>query len=385
MAQSLLSDGPYGDPWGQGTGASAWLTPIYPAVVALCMKLGGGVAPLAATWLFAFQALLCGLTALAIRGWGRMLSCPGVGRLAAWAFVFYPLSIWHASQTVWDTTLAAAGCAGFISLLLRVGAAPSPRLSALIGAAYGGLLLINPAPLAIAPAIALYLAGDWRAAQGARVRRPGRATLARLAAWVAATLLVCGPWCLRNQLAIGTVGLRSNLGVELRVGNNDLADSHHQTAFHPSHTAAELERYREMGEVAYSSWSRRQAFEWIAAHPARFGRLTVRRVRAFWVGEPPWSDPRPQSGGSATGDPKSWLKWVLHAAIGILALLSVCFFARGTHAGRFMRMVVLLYPLPYCFTHVSERYRFPMDPLLVFLGVWGLAAAWGRWQESRKR
>ena len=55
-------------------------------------------------------------------------------------------------------------------------------------------------------------------------------------------LLVCSPWMLRNQRELGTLGLRSNLGVELYVGNNDVANGRHQTPYHPSQTAHETER-----------------------------------------------------------------------------------------------------------------------------------------------
>ena len=38
--------------------------------------------------------------------------------------------------------------------------------------------------------------------------------------------------------------------------------------------------------------------------------------------------------------------------------------------------VLLLFPLIYYVTHVSERYRFPIEALLVFLDVWLVMTLW---------
>ncbi len=41
----------------------------------------------------------------------------------------------------------------------------------------------------------------------------------------------------------------------------------------------------------------------------------------------------------------------------------------------------MLFPLAYYVTHVSERYRFPLEPLLVFLDVWLVLAVLARWRD----
>ena len=66
-------------------------------------------------------------------------------------------------------------------------------------------------------------------------------------------------------------------------------------------------------------------------------------------------------------DPASWLKFVtfcLTGALGLWALVRarLRFEERVLFGGG-----LLLFQVPYLLTHVSERYRFPVDPLLMFL------------------
>ena len=82
----------------------------------------------------------------------------------------------------------------------------------------------------------------------------------------------------RNLAVLGTPGLRSNLGVELYVGNNDLADGQHRFEYHPGWTDTETERLRELGEKRYSSACAAAALDWIRTHPAHFLQVTLRRA-----------------------------------------------------------------------------------------------------------
>jgi 4-amino-4-deoxy-L-arabinose transferase-like glycosyltransferase len=119
LAQSILRGGPYGDPWGKGSGASSWLTPPYPALVAACMALLGGVTPAAWLALFALQSLVSAATALLVVRLGRALGLARAALVAGWAFALYPPSVWNASQVVWDSTLVAFGLSGFLAAFLE--------------------------------------------------------------------------------------------------------------------------------------------------------------------------------------------------------------------------------------------------------------------------
>ena len=100
--------------------------------------------------------------------------------------------------------------------------------------------------------------------------------------------------------------------------------------------------------------------------------------------ETPYADPRIDQGLTAAADPNAWVKWAFHMLTGALGLIALVTFARGRPEGLLLRGTLLLFPLPYFITHVSERYRFPIDSLLVFLNAWLVIVAWD-WVLERAR
>ncbi len=114
-----------------------------------------------------------------------------------------------------------------------------------------------------------------------------------LSAWIAAgAALACIPWTWRNYTALHEfVFIRSNLGLELRIANEDSADADIEvtlarkgTLRHPSEDLAEARQVRELGEAEYMRRAKTEALEWIRAHPARFLQLTLMRFIYFWCG-----------------------------------------------------------------------------------------------------
>ena len=358
-------------PWNLGSGATGWLPPLYPALIALLMTCFGGLSVAMATALFLVQCVLSAATCLALWGLGAALGEPRVGRIAGFVLALAPSAIWNASATVWDTTCVAFGITAFLYVLFRFGRAPSLLASAAIGAAFGVLLLLNPAPASMFPVAVLALvarvptwSARWRTAL----------------AFAAAAFLVCLPWLARNRRAVGAFSLRTNLGIEMRVGNNDLARGYPVMSVHPSTNGDEFRRYRSIGEAAYARESMSRAMDWMSAHPVRFVLLTQHRAQLFWVGEPPTIDPRVEPGVIAARDPKSWIKWIAHAAAGLACLAGAWRFARERIEGRYLLAVLMLFPAPYYLTHTMERYRFPIEPLIVFTAVWLVV----RWIDGRR-
>ena len=376
LADSLRRGDGFGDPWAHGTGPSAWLTPVYPLLIAACMEVGGGVTPAAAWLLFAVQSVFDALTAWLLLRLGRHLGRPLGGVCAGWLWALFPLALWHATNTVWDTTLVAFAltlfCERFAVLVARAGPAPQRAERSLwadagAGLFFGGLLFVNPAPQAIAPIVllAVWLAGH---------RRSVAARAQSSAAFALGVLAICGPWIVRNHLVLGTLQLRPNFGVELMIANHDRANGHPEPfKYHPSHIPAERERYLELGEVAYGGESQARAWAWMRKKPAAFAALSVKRFALFWVGRPPTHDPRMSVGVGAAADPRSWLKWVAFAAVGLGGWFGLARSGLPARMRLFGAAVFLLYGVPYYLSHVSERYRFPIDQLLVLaigLALW---------------
>lgn len=362
LAESLLTEDFYGDPWNKGTGPSTWLTPPYPAFTALCLALGGGVNRTSATLYFVVQSALSAATCVVLVWLGYALARPRVGWIAGALFALYPPSLWNAVDTVWDTTAVALGVALFALVWVRALAGCELRWLALAGLVFGALLFLNPAPgsFVVAAAASLWLACRDRA-------RFGRG----FALFVALAGLVVLPWMVRNQRVLGTPSLRANLGVELRLGNNDTSTGRPVPfRYHPSHVPEELALYRELGEKAYAEDCMRRARVWIDQHPGRFALLCLRRLQFFWVGDLPLFDARREADLEARADWKAWLKFLAFSLAGLGALVALWRLDLPAAHKAFFLLALALFGLPYFFTHVSERYRFPVDPLILWLDAW---------------
>lgn len=360
IAVALERGDGFADPFQRDTGPTGWLPPLYPVLLAVLMRSFGGVTPLSAGVLYVLQSVASALTCVFLAGIGHRMRLPRVGRIASLAFALHPMAVWYSISNVWDTILVAAGLAGFVYVLFGTDRDTGLGRLARLGAGFGLLLLLNPAPASVLPVVLLYLAlgTSWR-----------RACL-RGGAFVAGMLLVTAPWMIRNELVLGTPGLRSNLGVELYVGNNDLSVGVHRWEYHPGWTDAETARLKALGEAEYAREAGEQAQAWIRAHPARFLWLSLKRAQLFWLAEIPTYDTREMNGVRAADDPRSWIRWGLHFALGVFGALGALAIARRSREGMFLAGVAVLFPLAYYVTHVLERYRFPIDPLLVFLAAY---------------
>lgn len=357
LAQSIVDGHDYGNPWAKGSGASSWLTPPFPALIALLFTCFGGLSYASALALFALQAIASAATCVLIAILGSRAGRPRAGKLGAWMFAFYPLAIVDAAQLVWDTTFVAFALTAFLVLLVRARATRASSIG--LGLAYGAVVFLNPAPLSIAPPVLWWI---WSRGDDSR-----RAAV-NVACFAVAAFAVCAPWMIRNQRVLGAFSLRPNFGVELRIGNRDGANGHPMpTVSHPSHVLAEFERYQELGEVAYARESTERARAWIAEHPGGFAALTARRAQLFWLGEWPASDPRKLSGESSASDPVAWIKFLAYALLGMGGLFALIALPFDRSLRRVFEWSVLLFGGPYYVTHVSERYRFPIDPLLALL------------------
>ncbi len=319
-------------------------------------ELGGGLTHASAWMLFLLQSFVSALTCVFLRTLGATLGEPRAGAWAGWILAFLPESIWNASAVVWDTTLVAFGVV-VAFWAVATSARASAWRAALVGIAFGVLLLVNAAPVVLVPALA------WLAWHG---RDTTAGFLRRTLAFATCAFLVTLPWALRNQREFGVLALRTNLGVELAVGNNDEANGRFQWQLHPSNGGAEFLEYRRLGEAAYARASMRTGWDWIRTHPRRFLELCALRATYFWFGVNPFVDERVDNGGRrAAGDPASWIKYLTFLGVGVLGLLGAFVWATRRLEGRVMLAAFALFPLVYYATHALERYRHPIEPLLV--------------------
>jgi hypothetical protein len=268
--------------------------------------------------------------------------------------------IFHA----WDEPYAALGLMAALALL----AAWVPlRKRPLSRVCFYGLLL--GVVLHIAPA---FLTVFIALAASELLVRPDRAEMRRWLAVGAVAALVILPWTLRNRVRLGGwIFMRSNLGIELQMSNNDRSgpssSANHDAGLyrdtHPSVNIAEATRVRDLGELAYNQERMAQAKTWIRTHPRRFAELTLARIRLFWLGW--WGDPETAwiftlaSTLSAAG---AWLMW------------------RDGHreALRRFAMVWIFYPLTYYLVQHLPRYRVPIWWTVVLSASYAVGRLLGR-------
>jgi hypothetical protein len=182
-------------------------------------------------------------------------------------------------------------------------------------------------------------------------------------------LLACLPWGWRNYNTFNAVFfIRSNLGLELRMGNYvgaaatfEEMDARSEHYRHPRADVLEARELLELGEIEYMRQAGSEAMAWISAHPAEFLSLTAQRFANLWAG--PLHRP--------VEDALNVLALTIFAVVG--AWLS---FPRITIPQRAAFLIPLAtYPLIYYIAAYMPRYRIPIDWILYILAgaaVWKL-------------
>jgi hypothetical protein len=364
-AASLVRDSTLGNVYGDNSGPSAHVAPLYPLFLSV-IYTGFGYEGPAARLAQEVAAILMSATGIALLPWlaRRAGLHPGAGWAAAVALAVLPINLWIETSGSWEQPASALL---LLALLITCLAWQGIRQAVLFGLLTGAAALLSPALL---PAAGLMLLATLFSWQGGSVHswRPrilGGATVALV------SLLVISPWIYRNhQVLGGFVPLRSNFGLELWIGNHpgsngktfDLAwDDRDSFVFqnHPLLNGRERDRLRQVGELEYMRGKQSLARAWIASHPGEFLELTARRFQLFWF---PGEDLWPAS------SPGNWLKAVLFTffGLGMFGELFCLFLTR--HASRFLLAGAVLGPaLVYLVTHVDSRYRYPVFGLSAVL------------------
>ena len=363
IAFSLAKGHGFSSPYWQETGPTAWLTPVYPALVAAVFKIFGIHTPHSFFAIVFLNILFSTATCVPLYYIGKRVGGLGVAGGAAWLWAIFPNAIMIPYQWVWDTSLAALLMATILWATLELADTQSVRAWCGYGVLWGFALMTNPSLGSLFPLLLGWAA--YRAWQKGLLHQ-SRPLLA-----CAIAVLCCVPWTVRNYLAFHRfIPLRSNLPFELWLGNNGQFDEQSQVVPPSDPERAEISRYVHMGETAFmqDKWEKATAF--MRAHPRLEITLFARRFVATWTGLE-----KPFQGFRDTDSPLVRLVLIsntlaaLGALCGILALLrSRSIYAFPLAAGP------IVYPLIYYVTHTSLRYRHPTDPALLLLVAIAIAA-----------
>lgn len=368
IAYSLATGHGFGSPFlDRITAPSAWIAPIYPALVAGIFKLFGAFSSAAAIAAFSMNSTFSALTCIPIYHTGRRT----VGRrVALWAVFLWALCplFWRWAITwVWDMCLSALlfTCAFWFALRLREGA--GKREWAAFGAFWGVCALVNPSMLIFSAVSAL-----WAARPQLRTAR-GWLRTAILSGLVAVALI--SPWLVRNRVVLGHwVFVRDNFPFELSLGNYHNSNGMGWAGRHPAANPKVMDEYVRQGEIAFVRQHGAQAMQFIREHPGEFLRISAHRFVVFWNGNAMLYGPQAWEWW------KPWMFWPL----SVMTLAGAVFaINRRVPAAWMYALGILLYPLPYYITYPQTRYRHEVEPLMLLLSVYLLAQLWGEVRQRR--
>jgi len=352
IAHSLATGGGFSSPFRIPTGPTAWMTPLYPLLLSVIMRIFGGYT--FPSWVAAVTLNICfsTLACLPLFAAGRRIGGPSLGALAAWLWAIFPNAILLSFESLWDTSLSALLGATVLWATLRVSGSRRLLAWSAYGLLWGIVLMTNAALLSLMP----FLLG-WLFFRSRQFTRPA------LAAVIAG--LCCLPWTARNYTIFhAVVPLRSVLGLQLWVGNNPKAKVIWLGEQHPINDTAERNRYIAMGEMAYMEEKRHDAIAYILGNPGREVALIAGRFVSIWAG----GTPSPIS--DFFRNPSLWFRYVLlfnlAAAIGSLAGIIILFRASNIYWFP-LAVYPVVFPFAYYLTLALPRYRHPIDPVLMLL------------------
>ncbi|MBS0207042.1 MAG: hypothetical protein JSS49_29550 [Planctomycetes bacterium] len=330
---------------------------VFPAVVAVAaINLAWGMIAVWATWRAGLYLKL---------GWTR--------HLAALLVAVDPILLQYTAQPMTEVM-----CAGLVSLLVywivrRDCSEPVRQLGT--GVLFGALVLCRPTFWPFAGLIAF----GWlwqRLRNGARSKLPWRI--------IVGTLLLVGPWVVRNQVVMGSpIVMTTHGGYTLLLANNpvyytevvDRGWGSEWTKPSFDHWTEDLlaDMVRQLGpdasELDRDRWQNQRARKFIVAAPNRFLRAAWYRVRSLW-------SPTPQGEAAAAVNSRlilcvGWYYTVVLTAFAIGLLLAGFRLVTATGSGHVSWWPLLALVLTVQGVHLvywtNARMRAPIVPVISLL------------------
>lgn len=392
IAHALVTGKGFSNPFLKDTGPTAWLTPVYPLLVAATFKIFGVFTLSSFFFLFFFNAICSSAVCVPLYYVGKQVAGVGEGALAAWLWAVFPSAVMMPFEWIWDTSLSALLAALILWATFELAESERWLDWSVYGLLWGLALMTNPALGVLLPFLLGWVALRGRGESGVRWKRVA------LAAGVA--IFCCVPWTIRNYVAFHRfVPVRSNLPFELWLGNNDIFDEHARNGRKSITRTEEARKYAQVGETAYMAEKWELAIAFMRAHPGLELRLAGRKFVDFWMGtEAPVKNFRETDSWLIRGILLSSFLTAIGAFLGIAALWGGR--KRITQRRRERRgdaesvenldgaeeiagmpvfplaVFPLVFPCLYYVTHADLRYRHPIDPIVLLLTVVAVGGAW---------
>jgi len=347
----------------QPTGPTAWLSPVYPLLIAVIFK-GFGAFTLKSFYAAVFLNCVCSaLATVPLFYAAKRIAGSVTATTAGWIWVIFPAGILLPFTWIWDTSLSVLLATGLLWATVLLKDAAQLWNYALYGVLWGISLLTNPALGAVLPFLLAWLIYQQRA---------NRAQQVRLACvTLGAAFLLCAPWTIRNAVQFHRlIPLRSNFPYEFWSGNNEIFDEHSRqlnriTRYEQVHL------YAEQGETAFLREKMQKAAEFVREHPGLYARLFGQRIVATWLGSA-----SPIEDFERTDSPlaRFLLGWNALALVAMVAGMVRLYRERCAY---FVPVAAypLFFPVTFYIAHTTLRHRHPCDPIMALLIAIAIAGA----------
>jgi hypothetical protein len=360
IARSIVEGKGFSNPLFADTGPTAWMTPVYPYLVAGVFKVFGVYTKASAIVLLSLNALTSALVCVPVFLIARISFGERVAKWSGWAWAFCPYGIYFPVERIWETWLATLLLCLLFLITLNLENENRYSRWAAFGLLWGVAALTSPAMLAVLPFLAVWVISR-------RHRRGERWFFVNVVAAIA-FIAVISPWFVRNyEVFHRVVPFRDGMGLVLRLGTKGKTDYWGPYELGPWHNDAEWAEFQQLGELAYMDKKKQQAFEFIRANPGWYARVTVRRAVFLWTGY--WSlDPE-----YLKEEPLDLPNIFLCSTLTALALVGLWRAWRiDASVAMPYALVLFSFPLIYYITSPEVYYRRPIDPFFVILAVAGM-------------
>ncbi|HEV2420689.1 MAG TPA: glycosyltransferase family 39 protein [Candidatus Acidoferrales bacterium] len=360
IARSIVQGKGFSSPLFGDTGPTAWMTPVYPYILAGVFKVFGVFTKTSALVMLSLNGLISALTCLPIFSFVRKSFGEQAAEWAAWIWALFPYEVYWPVARIWDTWLATLLLAILFCVALRLAESDRVRDWVGFGVLSGIAALTDPIVLTVLPLLALWAL--WR------LHKTNHRSLKPAMGAVLAVILVVSPWFIRNDRVFHQfIPFRDVFPLALRVGNVGDQFNLITLTLGPWESGQQWSDYQKYGEIAYMQRTWSHATSYIAGHPGQYARFFVRRIvyvwTRFWYLIPT----------SRYGYEPEPAVIFLYTALSILAFIGLRVGSLKGVAVAPYAIVLIFFPIVYYGTSIEPWYSSPMDPFLMGLAGGAIA------------
>lgn len=363
VARSIAEGQGFGSPFHGWTGPTAWYPPVYPYLLAGVFKIFGVYSVASGICILSLNSLFAALTCVPIYFLAQRAAGRRVALWAAWLWAVVPIFFTFDVKWAWETSLSTLLLATALVMSTKLAEAADWRQWFAAGVLWGVIALTNTSLLSLMP---FSLAWSWWNSRNL-VRTRG------VPIAFAVMFFSCVPWMVRNHAVMGKwIFVRDNFWAEMRFGNADQSRGLWLGWMNPTNNDVELAHYAKIGELPYIAEKKQATIEFIRRNPGFFANLCLRRFFLYWCDLPTnWEEDL--SPHDIVVDQWSTICFSALAWTGMVLMLW-----RRPRFGLLLAPALLVYPCLYYIASADPRYRHPVEPVMVILGVFAISATGGR-------